>query len=236
MNTRTLILALAAAFSTAAALPALAAERHFHSHAVNAEAFENLTLDSSRKWKTDAPLRSGMQEIRDALASAHGLGHDREISPAQYRALGMTLERNIASIVMNCKLEPAADAHLHVIIGELNAAADAFKSASAADAEKAMRRAAKATEAYGKYFDHPGWKALEASARPPLDLSGAVELIGSVYPGRVVAAAADAGDGARQHYHVDLLLPGGNVVRFDVDAETRRIDNREPGEAAPRRS
>jgi hypothetical protein len=160
MNTRTLVLALATAFATAVTLPALAAENHHHSHRAHAEAPTKLTLNDGRKWKTDAPLRNGMQEIRDALESAHGHGHDRDISPAQYKALGMTLERNIASIVMNCKLEPAADANLHVIIGELNAAADAFRAASPATAEKALQRAATATNAYASHFEHPGFKTL----------------------------------------------------------------------------
>lgn len=233
MKTHTLIVALAAAFSTAVTLPALAAERHSHSHAVNAEAFQKLTLDSGRKWKTDAPLRSGMQEIRDALEQARG----REASPAQYIELGRKMEAQIASIVMKCKLEPAADAHLHVIIGELNAAADAFRGASLADGEPAMRRAGKAVEDYAKYFDHPGFrKHLSDAAPAPLDLLGAAELISKTYPGRVVAVQADPVAAQARHYHVDLLLPHGNLVRFDVDRETHRIDNHQPEESAPRAS
>jgi hypothetical protein len=47
-----------------------------------------------------------------------------------------------------------------VIIGELNAAADAFKGANPARAEEAMQRAATATRAYARHFDHPGFRAL----------------------------------------------------------------------------
>lgn len=232
MNTRTLVLVLATAFSTAVTLPALAAEHHSHSHGAHAEAPTRLTLDNGRKWKTDAPLRNGMQEIRAALEGAHG--HDRDISPAQYKALGMTLERNIAAIVMNCKLEPAADANLHVIIGELNAAANAFRGDSPAEAEKALQRAARATRDYARYFEHPGFmKATSDASRAPLDLDGAAALIARTYPGRVVAAQADP---AAPHYHVDLRLPHGNVVRFDVDRETHRIDNHQPENGDPRSS
>lgn len=160
MNTRTLILALAAAFSTAVTLPALAAEGHHHGHGAHAEAPQKLTLNNGRKWKTDAPLRKGMQEIRDALERTHGHGHDAQVGPAQLVQLGKKMESEIAAIVMNCKLEPAADANLHVIIGELNAAADAFKGASPADAEEAMQRAATATRAYATHFEHSGFKPL----------------------------------------------------------------------------
>lgn len=228
MNTRCLILALATAFSTAAALPALAAERHHHGHGAHAEAPQKLTLNNGRKWKTDAPLRKGMEEIRDALHQAHE-GH---ADPAKLVQLGNTLEGRIAYIVRNCKLEPAADANLHVIIGELNAAADAFRGASAADAEEAMERAARATTAYSRYFDHPGYdKQTSASPQAPLDLAGAAALVAKTYPGRVVAAQADALAAEAPHYHVDLLLPHGDVVRFDIDRDSHRIDNHRPDNA-----
>jgi hypothetical protein len=225
MNTRTLILALATAFSTVAALPALAAEQHHHGHGAHAEARQKLTLNNGRKWKTDAPLRKGMEEIREALEQAHGHGHRGEASPAKLVELGNKMESQIASIVMNCKLEPAADANLHVIIGELNAAADAFKGASPADADEAMRRAKRAVGDYERYFEHPGFGRKVSDSRAPLDLQGAVGLISRTYPGRVVAAQADP---QAPHYHVDLLLPHGSVVRFDVDRDTHGIDNHRP--------
>ncbi len=154
MKTRTLVLALAAAFSTAVTLPALAAESHHSGHGAHAEASQKLTLNNGSKWKTDAPLRNGMLEIRDALERTHG--HDSQ----GLAELGKKMESEIAAIVMNCKLEPAADANLHVIIGELNAAADAFRGANSADAEEAMQRAATATRAYATHFDHSGFKPL----------------------------------------------------------------------------
>lgn len=232
MKSRTLILALAAAFSTAVTLPALAAESHHHGTGAHAEASPKLTLNNGRKWSTDAPLRTGMEEIRNALEQAHGHGHHGEASPAKYVELGRKMESEIASIVMNCKLEPAADANLHVIIGELNAAAGAFKGANAADAEEAMARATRAVGAYDRYFDHPGFAKKLSGARP-LDLQGAVDLVAGTYPGRVVAAQADPAGGEGLHFHVDTLLPHGRVARFDVDAGTHRIYNRLPAEEAP---
>jgi hypothetical protein len=234
MKTRTLILALAAAFSTAVTLPALAAESHHHGHGSHAETPHKLTLNNGRKWSTDAPLRKGMQEIRDALERAHGPGHHGEASPAKYAELGKKMESEIAGIVMNCKLEPAADANLHVIIGELNAAAGAFKGAKPAEAERAMRRARHAVGAYDQYFDHPGFsQKVSDAAKVPLDLRGAVELVSRTYPGRVVGAHVDP---AAPHYHVDLLLPHGSVVRFDVDRDTHDIHNHRPDESEPRLS
>lgn len=74
--------------------------------------------------------------------------------------------------------------------------------------------------------------AIAADAPAPLDLRGAVELISSTYPGRVVAAQADPTGGEGLHFHIDTLLPHGRIARFDVDARTRRIFNRLPAEEA----
>jgi uncharacterized membrane protein YkoI len=71
------------------------------------------------------------------------------------------------------------------------------------------------------------------AAKAPLDLRGAVELVSGTYPGRVVAAQADPTGGERLHFHVDTLLPHGQIARFDVDARTHRIFNRLPAEEAP---
>jgi hypothetical protein len=159
MSTRTLTAALAAAFCLQLALPALATGAHSHgAHAGGAHAggVHAPTLNQGRKWATDAALRRGMQEIRVALENAHA----GALTPAQSRALGKRLESQIISIVAHCKLEPAADASLHVILAELDAAAVALKGASGAAADKALKRAATAVNAYGEYFDHPGWTTL----------------------------------------------------------------------------
>lgn len=157
MNTRILILALAASFSFAA-IPVLAVEGH--SHGAHAEAARGPTLNEGRKWATDANLRRSMTEIRNALELAHGGTHDRVLTPAQYQALARTLEGHIASIVGKCRLEPAADADLRVILAELNAAAGAFKAPTTVESSQALQRAAMAANTYGKHFDHPGWKSL----------------------------------------------------------------------------
>lgn len=75
--------------------------------------------------------------------------------------------------------------------------------------------------------------AVAAEAAAPLDLRGAIELVSTTYPGRVVAAQADTTGGEGLHFHVDTLLPHGRIARFDVDARTHRIFNRLPAEEAP---
>lgn len=236
MKARTLAVALAAVF-TLAAVPSVYAvespEAHAHGHASGAS--ERLVLNQGRKWNTDAPLRKAMGEMRSALASKSSAIHAGTLSLAEYRALGELFDSQLGYIVMNCKLEPAADANLHIILAELSGATDALRKGTPRDAAEGAEHAASALDNYGKYFDHPGWKSLSAADVPShtMSLTEAIDLIGATYPGRTIAAQADPTGGEGMHYHVDQLLPHGVVAKFDVDAHTRRIYNRLPAEEVP---
>src|SRR5512135_2395136 len=97
--------ALSALF-LASTVPALAVEPHAHDGAAPAH---SITLDHGRKWTTDAPLREGMSGIRDALAQKHEALRKGTLDDAGYAQLGDAIEKNVASIVANCKLSPEAD-------------------------------------------------------------------------------------------------------------------------------
>jgi hypothetical protein len=67
----------------------------------------------------------------------------------------------VAGIVQNCKLEPEADAQLHIVIAELMAGAEAMEGKVKGETRRAgAERVAKALNAYGEHFEHPGWKRL----------------------------------------------------------------------------
>ena len=157
MTTYHFIAGALSALFLAAAAPALAADAHSHGAEPPAH---KITLDHGRKWATDAPLREGMGEIRQALARQLAAVKKGTMSDAGYAELGATIEKNVGSIVAKCKLSPEADANLHVIVGELVGAADELKAGPAANHEEAARKAMNAVNLYGRYFDHPGWKPL----------------------------------------------------------------------------
>lgn len=159
MKARTLAVAIASAFSIAATtLPALAAESHDHGHP--AAAGMKLSLDEGRKWATDAPLRQGMSRIRTAFESRFEAIHKGALTAEESRTLGREAEAQMAYIVSNCKLTPAADANLHVVLGELQGSLDGLRKSSGPEATRAAERAVRALNTYGDYFDHPGWTAL----------------------------------------------------------------------------
>jgi hypothetical protein len=122
-----------------------------------------LKLNAGQKWATDEPLRQGMSRIKDALEPRLPAVHGGKLSAAQYDALGKEIDAQLAYVVQNCKLEPQADAVLHVILADLIAGNDALQGKN-----KKLKRSAgvvkvvQSLENYGKYFDHPGWRAPKA--------------------------------------------------------------------------
>jgi hypothetical protein len=158
-NWNWLITAVAAATMAAAfSLPALA-QTATHDHA--AAAPHKLTLNQGRKWATDEPLRAGMGRIRGLVEPQLGAAHAGKLAPAQYRELATQIETEVGGIVANCKLEPKADAMLHLVIADIGAGTDtmAGKDAKARPA-LGLVKVAQAVNQYGSYFDHPGFKPI----------------------------------------------------------------------------
>lgn len=152
---RTLIRSALAAAMALTVAPALAAGRE------HAAAGASLEFNQGKKWQTDEALRKGMSNMRAALAKDLKAIHANKASDAQYEALAAKLNGEVAYVVANCKLDPKADAELHKVIAEVLAGAEAMegKEPGVARREGAVR-AVKALNAYGKFFDHPGWHNL----------------------------------------------------------------------------
>jgi hypothetical protein len=148
--------ALAATIVFSITVPAFAADTHQHV----AGGPHKLVLNHGKKWPIDAPLRNNMGEIRAALAAQHTGIHKGTLAAEDYKALGALVEARVASIVTECKLEPAADANLHLIVADLIAGADAMQGKSKMMPAKGAVQAVQAVNKYGRYFDHPGWKPL----------------------------------------------------------------------------
>jgi hypothetical protein len=100
-----------------------------------------------------------MAAINAAFAADHPAIHAGHETDAQYDALAGRIEAQIESIVANCKLPPAADASLHLVIADLMQGVSVMRGG---DPERTRHDGAAlvhgALEAYGTYFDDPGWK------------------------------------------------------------------------------
>lgn len=148
----------AAGLALGLAAGSLAADAHKHDHGA---APAKLELNNGKKWATDAPLRKGMENIRGAMdAALHGI-HENKYSAAHYGALAKKVGGEVNGIVANCKLEPKADAQLHLVIADILEGVEAMEG----KAKKVKRQAGalkvgSALEKYASHFDHPGWQPL----------------------------------------------------------------------------
>lgn len=132
-----------------------------HAHGQDDHALE---LNAGKKWATDDPLRQGMTKIRDAVDAKLPAVHGGKMSAAQYDALGSRIDTQIAYIVQNCKLDPKADAALHVILAGLGEGNEILQGKQAKHKRsEGVVKVVHALEQYGSYFDHPGWRGPQAA-------------------------------------------------------------------------
>jgi uncharacterized protein with PIN domain len=156
----TLLTTAVAAAALAAALggPALA-QTATHDH--GAAAPHRLTLNQGHRWATDEPLRAGMGRIRGLVEPQLAAAHAGKLTPVQYRELATQVETEVGGIVANCKLEPKADAMLHLVIADIGAGTDTMAGKDAKTRPAlGLVKVAQAVNQYGRHFDHPGFKAI----------------------------------------------------------------------------
>lgn len=148
----------AAGLSASLAGPAFA-QAAAHSH--DAAASHKLSLNQGHKWASDEPLRKGMDRIRAVVAPRLKEAHAGKLTTQQYRELATQVETEVAGIVATCKLEPKADAMLHLVIADLGEGTDemAGKNAKRSPAQ-GLVKVALAVNQYGKHFEHPGFKPI----------------------------------------------------------------------------
>ncbi|KHD89472.1 MAG: hypothetical protein OM95_03695 [Bdellovibrio sp. ArHS] len=90
-----------------------------HSHHAHKETSSALVLNDGQKWQADDVLRKQMQGLEEKFASVHQLFETKKARNADFMMLAKQIGEATSQIVKNCKLEPKADATLHVILGKL---------------------------------------------------------------------------------------------------------------------
>src|SRR5690554_6375562 len=106
-------------------MPAMATaeEDDDHGHEVT-----ELTLNNREQWEIDAPLSLAMRKIRNAMSEQLDGIHANNLPQKKYNALAKDINNQIAHMIDNCELEPAADAHLHTILNDLMNGAETMQS------------------------------------------------------------------------------------------------------------
>ncbi|MEO5338258.1 MAG: hypothetical protein H7841_15400 [Magnetospirillum sp. WYHS-4] len=146
-------LILAGGLLVGGGMGALAADGHDHGHSRHAS---GLTLNKGAKWRTDAPLRQGMQAIRDDVALLLPRLREGTLPKEDIGRLADKIDHHVQFMVANCKLPPEADGQLHIVIGHIAEGAEGMKKGK--EGRKAVEAVIEALDAYARHFDHPGWK------------------------------------------------------------------------------
>lgn len=137
-----------------------AATQDPHDHGAGAP--PSIELNAGQKWATDDALRHGMGAIRSLATKALPAAHAGKLKPAGYDALADDINAHIAVIVENCKLDPKADAQLHLIISDLADGIDTMQGKQPDQARAlGVVKISRTLNTYGKYFNHPGWQTIK---------------------------------------------------------------------------
>ncbi len=136
--------------------PLHAAEPHAH----HGHGPTQLALDHGKKWASDAPLRQRMANLRAAFAAHAAAIHKGTLPATAYTTLGEKTAAEVAGIVAECKLEPRADAMLHLLIADMLAGAEIMTGKAPGKPATGAHRVVTALNQYGRHFEHPGWQAL----------------------------------------------------------------------------
>ena len=95
-----------------------------------------------------------MERIHGVMADALPAFEKGGLSAETATALANEVQTQVQFLIANCKLEPAADAQLHLVIGQMLAAADALSKEPMS--KEGMPRLHEAVQLYGDHFEHPG--------------------------------------------------------------------------------
>jgi len=102
-----------------------------------------------------------MDRIHNLVEPQLGAAHAGKLTPAQFRKLATQVKAEVGGIVTNCKLEPEADAMLHLVIADLGAGTDAMACKVAKTRPVlGLVKVAQAVKQYGSHFDHPSFKPI----------------------------------------------------------------------------
>ena len=140
---------------SATILPVATQAADQHSHGDEGHTVSVLSLDHGNKWQTDTPLRNSMQNINNEVMKSVAAYHDQSLTNTNAEILSTYINEQVAYIVENCKLEPRADAVLHILIGDLLTATDHLASDPLSD--QGLPVIVKTLRTYPVYFDHQGW-------------------------------------------------------------------------------
>ncbi|MEW6983811.1 hypothetical protein AAD001_14250 [Colwelliaceae bacterium 6471] len=130
------------------------AEEHHHYE----ENTTQLMLNQEEKWAIDESLHLGMSNIKHELEKNLMAIHHENFSTEQYITLATTMEQELRFLFENCKLEPQADAQLHILLSKIMQGIDIMKNAE--HKKQGGILIIQALRDYPLYFNDLNWQSL----------------------------------------------------------------------------
>ena len=151
----TIAAAAAIALIVAPAAPAALREGSSYDGAVQQEG-------TSQRWRTDAAVRRGMDDLHAAIDASVTQGAARGIVGERLAELGGTLAARTTQLIACCTTPEVSGRHLHMILVEVADGAELMRQGGTVAAQRTgLLRVVQALNLYGDLFDHPGWQRLD---------------------------------------------------------------------------
>lgn len=115
-----------------------------------------LTLNAGKKWQTDATLQKGMVAIREQVQASLPGVHSKKYTKENYAALAAGIEKELNTVITQCKLPPQVDAQFHLLLVDLFAGTATMKAEG--NRMGGVVKVIGALKSYAEFFEHPQWK------------------------------------------------------------------------------
>ena len=126
-----------------------------HDHGHHNSSNLKLTLNDGKKWPTDEALRVNMEAIHGHIKERLHKIHKNQMTSEDFKDMGSKIKKNVDLIFKNCKLEPAADEQLHIILSSvLSANSSLLGKASSEEKKKSVEAILGRYKDYVGHFDH----------------------------------------------------------------------------------
>lgn len=133
------------------------AEDHTHE---SSEHNGGYSLNHGKQWEGDKVLRLGMDNIRQVMIKSQDDIEKDRLGSQDYQRLVDEVDKTVANIVKNCKLNKEADAAFHaIVLVDLTRSTELMRISPKTQVQRAGALGVlQSLRNYGEYFQHPGWR------------------------------------------------------------------------------
>jgi len=133
------------------------AEDHAHE---SGEHNGGYSLNHGKQWEGDKVLRQGMDNILQVITKSQDDIEKDRLGSQDYQRLSESVDKTVAGIVKNCKLNKEADAAFHaMVLADLTRSTELMRMSPKTQVQRAGALGVlQSLRNYGEYFQHPGWR------------------------------------------------------------------------------